>query len=96
MTRAHFLVVLVNEFLRGGWLEGSKLFYVVRRAGTALTESDADVPYLRPAPAWSARCRAAPLAAARALVECVRSFADAGYFLEDLDGSPSARPVEVA
>ena len=72
--------------LRGGWLEGSKLFYVVRRAGTALTESDADVPYLRPAPAWSARCRAAPLAAARALVECVRSFTDAGYFLEDLDG----------
>ena len=40
--------------------------------------------------------RAAPLAAAKALVECVRSFADAGYFLEDLDGSPSARPVEVA
>ena len=72
--------------LRGGWLEGSKLFYVVRRAGTALTESDADVPYLRPAPAWSARCRAAPLASARALVECIRSFTDAGYFLEDLDG----------
>ena len=44
------------------------------------------MPYLRPAPAWSARCRAAPLAAARALVECVRSFTDAGYFLEDLDG----------
>ena len=72
--------------LRGGWLEGSKLFYVVRRAGAALTESDAAVPYLRPAPAWAARCRAAPLAAAKALVECVRSFADAGYFLEDLDG----------
>ena len=72
--------------LRGGWLEGSKLFYVVRRAGTALTESDGDVPYPRPAPAWSARCRAAPLAAARALVECIRSFTDAGYFLEDLDG----------
>ena len=77
--------------LRGGWLEGSKLFYVVRRAGTALTEDSAlpeasDVLYLRPAPAWAARCRAAPLAAARALVECVRSFADAGYFLEDLDG----------
>ena len=27
--------------LRGGWLEGSKLFYVVRRAGTALTEDSA-------------------------------------------------------
>jgi len=66
--------------------EASSADSPLRHEADKATAEAARARYLRPAPTWSARCRAAPLAAARALVECVRSFTDAGYFLEDLDG----------
>ena len=40
-----------------------------------------------PSQPWLQRCRDAPVEAARALLECFRSFTDSGYLMEDLHGA---------
>ena len=75
-----------------------RVYYAVERVGASLAHdrllpgkhsaqgNTRDTEYERPAAAWSARCRAAPLAAAKALVACFRSFVEGGFLMEDLDG----------
>ena len=90
--------VLYLEFLRGragvprlhgGWIEAGRVSYVVQRAGQKLVadaKSRTGRKHSRPSEAWSTFCRDRPLDAARALLQCFRSFVEGGYFLEDLDG----------
>ena len=74
--------------LYGGWIDQERVYYVVQRVGASLVRRGTrGAPSGRPSPLWLKRCQDAPVEAARALLECFRSFTDAGYHMEDLHGS---------
>ena len=77
--------------LHGGWLQDHKLWYVVQFAGEnfGLGKGTKRRP-TRVNRGWAALVKKDPLGAARALLECIRSFADRGYFLTDFIASQFA------
>ena len=72
--------------LHGGWRDAreDRVYYVVQRAGSPIVVDEVSTV---PSAAWLAFCRADPVGAATALVECFRSFTSSGYFMEDLHGA---------
>ena len=72
--------------LYGGWRDAreDRVYYVVQRAGSPIVVDEVSTV---PSAAWLAFCRADPVGAATALVECFRSFTSSGYFMEDLHGA---------
>ena len=77
--------------LHGGWLQDHKLWYVVQFAGEnfGLGKGTRHRP-TRVNRGWAALVKRDPMGAARALLECCRSFADRGYFLTDFIASQFA------
>ena len=77
--------------LHGGWLQDHKLWYVVQFAGEnfGLGKGTKRRP-TRVNRGWAALVKKDPMGAARALLECCRSFADRGYFLTDFIASQFA------
>ena len=77
--------------LHGGWLQDHKLWYVVQHAGEnfGLGKGTRHRP-TRVNRGWAALVKKDPMGAARALLECCRSFADRGYFLTDFIASQFA------
>ena len=74
--------------LYGGWIDQERVYYVVQRVSASLVRRGTrGAPSGRPSPLWLKRCQDAPVEAARALLECFRSFTDAGYHMEELHGS---------
>ena len=72
--------------LYGGWRDAreDRVYYVVQRAGSPIVVDEVSN---NSSAAWLAFCRADPVGAATALVECFRSFTSSGYFMEDLHGA---------
>ena len=77
--------------LHGGWLQDHKLWYVVQHAGEnfGLGKGTRHRP-TRVNRGWAALVKKDPMGAARALLDCCRSFADRGYFLTDFIASQFA------
>ena len=77
--------------LHGGWLQDHKLWYVVQHAGEnfGLGKGTRHRP-TRVNRGWTALVKKDPIDAARALLDCCRSFADRGYFLTDFIASQFA------
>ena len=77
--------------LHGGWLQDHRLWYVVQFAGEnfGLGKGTKRRP-TRVNRGWAALVKKDPMGAARALLECCRSFADRGYFLTDFIASQFA------
>ena len=75
--------------LHGGWLEDDALSYVVADGGSEVTRyphahRNGKPGEARPSDAWRDFARKDPMRAARALLECFRSFVDyGGFFLSD-------------
>ena len=77
--------------LHGGWLQSDRLWYVVQHAGEnfGLGKGTRHRP-TRVNRGWTALVKKDPIDAARALLDCCRSFADRGYFLTDFIASQFA------
>ena len=71
----------------GGWRDAAedRVYYVVQHAGSPIFVKEVSILLSNSSSAaWLAFCRADPVGAATALVECFRSFTSSGYFMEDL------------
>ena len=77
--------------LHGGWLQSDRLWYVVQHAGEnfGLGKGTKRRP-TRVNRGWASLVKKDPMGAARALLDCCRSFADRGYFLTDFIASQFA------
>ena len=76
--------------LHGGWRDAAedRVYYVVQHAGSPIFVKEVSILLSNSSSAaWLAFCRADPVGAATALVECFRSFTSSGYFMEDLHGA---------
>ena len=92
-TRSELMYLELNRGRRGvprlygGWRDAAedRVYYVVQHAGSPIFVKEVSILLSNSSSAaWLAFCRADPVGAATALVECFRSFTSSGYFMEDL------------